>query len=137
MLDMTIERISHESPMPDTGSLDGDLFVWGCRMAHAASGPEGSVLVRTLMQAKPADRVMLWRRGEEIQALLDRAAARGEPRLTYVDVLDDLVAPIFIRQLFGIGGLNEALVRVLVARTIGFGARGCALICITSRAAAR
>ncbi|APR78265.1 Transcriptional regulator, TetR family protein [Minicystis rosea] len=120
LLDMTVERISRESPMPDTGSLEGDLFAWAERLAASVTGPDGPVLLRAVLHAKPADRALLIRRGEEIQALLDRAAERGEPRLGYADVVDGLVAPIYIRQIFGMGGLDAELVRTLVRRTISF-----------------
>src|SRR5262245_35179849 len=40
LLDMTVARISHQSPMPDTGSLEGDLLAWGLRLARSVSGPE-------------------------------------------------------------------------------------------------
>ncbi len=121
LLDMTVERISQDSPMPDTGSLEGDLFAWARRLAGAVTGPDGPVLVQAVVQAGPADRALLLRRGEEIQSMLDRAAARREVRLTYADVVDGLIAPIYIRQLFGMGGLDDGFVRTLVRRTIGFG----------------
>ncbi|HTU57587.1 MAG TPA: TetR/AcrR family transcriptional regulator C-terminal ligand-binding domain-containing protein [Polyangiales bacterium] len=121
MLDMTVERISRDSPMPDTGTLEGDLYAWGQRIASSVVGPDGPVLLRTVMQAKPSDRSVLLRRAGEIQTLLDRAVARGEPALRYEDVIDGLLAPIFIRQLFSLGGLDDGFVRTLVRRTISFG----------------
>jgi AcrR family transcriptional regulator len=126
LLDMTLDRISQESPMPDTGTLEGDLFAWGRTIAGTVTGPDGPVLLLAVVQAKPADRAMLLRRGMEIQEMLDRAAARGEPRLTYEDAVDGLVAPIFLRQLLGAEGLSDEFVRKLVRRTISFGkpARG-------------
>jgi len=124
LLDMTIDRISQESPMPDTGSLAGDLFAWGERLAKMTAGPDGPVLVRAVVQAKPSDRALLLRRAIEVQGMLDRAAARGEARLDYEDAVDGLVAPIMMRQLFGMGGLDDAYVRTLVRRTISFGKPG-------------
>jgi AcrR family transcriptional regulator len=121
LLDMTLDRISQESPMPDSGTLEGDLFAWGWRMASAATGPDGPVLLRAVVQAKPGDRALLLRRGTEIQGMLDRAAARGETRLTYEDAIDGLVAPIMVRQLLGLQGLTDDFVRMLVRRTISFG----------------
>jgi AcrR family transcriptional regulator len=120
-LDMTVDRVSQESPMPDTGSLEADLFAWGERIARTVTGPDGPVLLRAVVQAKPSDRSMLLRRADEIQVMLDRAAARGEPRLAYLDALDGLVAPIMLRQLFGIDGLDDDFLRTLVRRTISFG----------------
>jgi AcrR family transcriptional regulator len=121
MLDMTVESISDESPMPDTGSLADDLVTWGRRIADAVSGPDGPVLLRTTMNAKPKDRVLLLRRVAEVQAMLDRAVARGEPQVSFVDVVDCLIAPIFMRQAFGIGGMDDDFVRELVRRTMTFG----------------
>jgi Tetracyclin repressor-like, C-terminal domain len=118
---MTLDRLSQESPMPDTGTLEGDLFAWGCRIAGTVTGADGPVLLRAVIQAKPGDRAMLLRRGEEIQVMLDRATARGEPHLDYEDTVDGLVAPIMLRQLLGIQGLSDDFVRVLVRRTISFG----------------
>jgi AcrR family transcriptional regulator len=119
MLDMTVDRISQESPMPDTGTLEGDLYAWGRRLAAAVAGPDGPVLMRTIVQAKPSERGALLRRAEDIQAVLDRASARGETVLRYTDILDGVLAPIFMRQLMGVDGLDDALVRQLVRRTIG------------------
>ena len=118
LLDMTMARISRESTMPDTGTLEGDLLVWAQRIATLVKGPDGLVLLRTVMQAGPRARASLVNRGNEIQAMLDRAAARGEPRLDHTDVIDGVLAPIYVRRVFGIGGVDGDYLRRLVRRTI-------------------
>jgi hypothetical protein len=40
------------------------------------------------------------RRGQELQALLERAKARGEPTPYLSDVLEIVLAPIYLRALF-------------------------------------
>ena len=120
LLDMTVARLSRESPMPDTGTLADDLFTWAQRIAASVSGPEGLALLRAVMRAAPEERALLLQRGNEIQAMLDRAAARKEPKLHFTEVVDGLIAPIYVRQLFGIGGLDAPFLRKLVRRTISF-----------------
>jgi len=53
-------------------------------------------------------------RGAQLQTMLDRAAERGEPPLDYTDVLDGILAPIYLRLLFGIGGVDDAYLTHLV-----------------------
>jgi AcrR family transcriptional regulator len=118
LLDMTVARLSRDSPMPDTGTLEGDLFTWAQRIAASVSGPDGPALLTASMRAAPRERALLLQRANEIQAMLDRAAARKEAKLHFTDVVDGLIAPIYVRQLFGIGGLDARFIRTLVRRTI-------------------
>lgn len=120
LLDMTVARLSHDSPMPDTGTLEGDLVTWAQRIAASVTGPDGPMLLRAVMRASPEERAFLLQRADEIQAMLDRAAARQEAKLHFTDVVDGLIAPIYVRQLFGIGGLDASFIRKLVRRTIGY-----------------
>jgi AcrR family transcriptional regulator len=118
LLDMTVARLSRESPMPDTGTLEGDLFIWAQRIAASVSGPDGPVLLQAVMRASPKERALLLQRAAEIQSMLDRAAARKETKLHFTDVVDGVIAPIYLRQMFGIGGLDARFLRKLVRRTI-------------------
>jgi hypothetical protein len=55
-----------------------------------------------------------------------RRPPRSPPRAgwrSWADVLDGLIAPIYIRQLFGMGEIDAAMVTALVKRTISFAAR--------------
>jgi AcrR family transcriptional regulator len=118
LLDMTVARLSRDSPMPDTGTLEGDLFTWAQRIVASVSGPDGPMLLRAAMRASPQERMLLLQRGFEIQEMLDRSAARQEAKLHFTDVVDGVIAPIYVRQMFGIGGLDARFIRKLVRRTI-------------------
>jgi hypothetical protein len=72
------------------------------------------------MQASPKERTQLLRRAEEIQVVIDRARERGEPALTWANIVDGMVAPIYLRRVFGIPGLDDDVVRTVVRRTISF-----------------
>ena len=50
--------------------------------------------------------------------MLDRARDRGEPALDQTDVYDYILAPIYIRTLFGVGGLTKARLAAFVDRAL-------------------
>jgi hypothetical protein len=54
-------------------------------------------------------------RGRQIQDMLDRARARGEHAPGALDVLDHLLAPMYIRVLFGAGPVTADYAHELVA----------------------
>lgn len=68
-------------------------------------------------------------RGSQLEEMLRRARERGEPTLTATDVVDGIIAPIYLRTIFGIGGVDkgyllhlvEAVIRGAVSRDAGKG----------------
>jgi hypothetical protein len=50
--------------------------------------------------------------------MLDRARDRGESALDQTDVLDCILAPIYLRTLFGVGGLTKSRLAVFVDRAL-------------------
>jgi AcrR family transcriptional regulator len=103
LLDAAVTRLRERSPMPDTGSLRGDLLAWANAVEEAIADPNGRVLLRALFATMSAPRPEhLSARGEDLQAMLDAAAARGEPAPSVDDVLDYVLAPIYLRALFGV-----------------------------------
>jgi AcrR family transcriptional regulator len=100
------------APLPDTGSLSGDLRAYARSVADALSGPLGGLLLRTAVAAATAPdghlqaagsgaSRLLDERRPQLQALLDRATARGETAPALDDLLDVVVAPLYLRALFG------------------------------------
>ena len=144
VLDVAVSRVSAQSPIPDTGSLRNDLFSYASQAAADVGRPDGLAFLRAVItaadsanstaagspshattasasgaaadSANSADPRLpfLAARGAQLQTMLDRAAERGEPPLDYTDVLDGILAPIYLRLLFGIGGVDDAYLTHLV-----------------------
>jgi AcrR family transcriptional regulator len=130
LTDVAVEQLTRESPLPDTGSLRGDLSAWTRSVAAGLAQPEGSVFFRVYVGAAPrtpeegATRAQaITRRLEQIGVMLDRARARGEPTPYVVEVADHLLAPLYMRALFGAPadaevaeGLVDYLLRAVLHR---------------------
>jgi AcrR family transcriptional regulator len=123
-MEVAVERLMREWPLPDTGSIRGDLSLWARRIAASLGGPEGSPFLRTFIATVPppgAERLgrvaALGRRVEQIETMLARARERGEAAPTIADVLDHLLAPLYMRTLFG-APVNAAFADQLADRLI-------------------
>jgi len=125
LMDLAVERITTNRPLPDTGTLEGDLKTWARSIAAGLRTPEGSAFFKVLVATAPtagtdvSSRLeALGRRREQITALLDRAKARGEATPAINDVLDHLLAPIYMRALWG-RPRSDASAEGLVDRLLG------------------
>jgi AcrR family transcriptional regulator len=106
--EVAVERLTTDFPIPDTGSLRGDLLGWATNaIRRNLKGKKNLALLRilsTTVQSDDATRARrlntIMRRGQELQALLERAKARGEPTPYLSDVLEIVLAPIYLRALF-------------------------------------
>jgi len=121
LTDAAVERLMHEAPLPDTGSLHGDLRTWARTMAASLASPQGSAFFRVAIDAAPrspaegASRAhILAPRLEQIAAMLERARARGEAAPSVQEVADYLLAPLYMRALYG-RPADEAVADTLVA----------------------
>lgn len=120
LLDAAITRLRERAPMPDTGTLRGDLLTWAAGVEQAMTEPDGHVLLRALVVTMPAeDRPTehLRAREADLRAMLDRAAARGErvPRVN--EVFDHVLAPLYVRVIFGVP-VEKDSARTLVDRLL-------------------
>jgi AcrR family transcriptional regulator len=129
LLDVALARIEKDAPIPDKGSLRSDLLAFAKQASTTISGPDGFALLRAIIAmddvqpdrdgVRSASRArLLARRGAQLQEMLDRAKARGERPLEFTDVLDGLLAPIYMRFLFGVGGVDRAYLAHLVDRLV-------------------
>src|SRR5215475_633174 len=125
MTEVAVERLMRERPIPDTGSLRGDLRGWARAIAANLVSPEGTSFFRAVIATTiPAGgdgskrSAALKRRGEELAMMLDRARRRGESPPNVTDVMDHLLAPLYLRALFG-RPLSKAVADRLVERLIG------------------
>ena len=142
IVEVEAERLRVNSPIPNTGTLRGDLLAYARNATKDITRPGGLALLRAVMatselrspdasaphlggrrstagQEEPVARAPLRARGDQIQAMLERARQRGEMQLHYTDVLDGILAPIYLRTLLGIGGLDQGRLVVFVDHTLG------------------
>jgi len=103
---VAVERLMHELPVPDTGSLREDLIGWASAAARSLSNRRDLALLR-IMTAVPAAGsagdprdLPIGRRIGELEAMLARGKARNEPTPPMMDVLELVLAPIYLHALF-------------------------------------
>jgi len=94
------------SPLPDTGSLRGDLDAYATAVADALAGPAGVLLLSTAVsnlspRESAGPSVVLGERTEQLKGMLGRAEARGEHPPTVDELLELVVAPLYFHALFG------------------------------------
>jgi AcrR family transcriptional regulator len=125
IMEVAVERLMAERLLPDTGALADDLRTWARSIASGLSGPEGSsffqAFIATALPTGPgsAARMVAFKpRVVQIETMLDRASARGEPAPSVEDVVDMLLAPLYTRTLLGMT-TDEALADRLVKRLLG------------------
>ena len=113
-MDAVRAHVQDEIPLPDTGSLRGDLTAFLARGIVFLSSPRGTQLARATVPAPLAaatdERGTDWPdRLEQIGALFERAAARGEIAATADRALavELLLAPLSLRLLITQVPLDE------------------------------
>lgn len=128
LADVVVTRLEQDWPLPDTGTLRGDLIAWAQAGVATMFKPEGRLLVRAVALSMPgnapaqAERAQHFeRRSHAIERIRDRAAARGEDPPPFDQILDQLIAPLYLRAIFGIeppaSGYPELLVERLLNST--------------------
>ncbi|MQY27256.1 TetR-like C-terminal domain-containing protein [Nocardia aurantia] len=122
--DVVSAWLTTHAAIPDTGSLAGDLRAYADGVARDIRGPQGPAVLRLLVAlssgGEPGLRArdaFVAARGEQLQEMLDRAAARGERAPSGSSVVDFILAPLYIRALFGLPLTSED-VRTQVARLL-------------------
>ncbi|WP_405015172.1 TetR/AcrR family transcriptional regulator [Kitasatospora sp. NBC_01539] len=108
LTDVALTRLNAQSPMPDTGSLTGDLRTYAANVAREITGPDGLAVIRLAValsnngpQGLQAGNDLRVERMRQLQSMLDRAGERGEHAPDALGVLDHVLAPMYIRVLFG------------------------------------
>jgi AcrR family transcriptional regulator len=121
IMEVATEQLMREHPLPDTGTLAGDLRKWARTIAAGLRDPAGSsffqAFVATAMPGAPGETRTAAMQGriDQITTMLERARKRGEKPPPLADVLDHLLAPLYARALFGTPG-SEAFAEKLVER---------------------
>lgn len=121
--DVVTAVLEQASPVPDTGSLRGDLTAFAVKAARDLGTPMGAVYVRAVAHSVAAPdvdptRPELLDRGREIQQMLDRATARGEPAPDLDELLEVVLAPMYYRILLTGQPPDETQAHRLVERQL-------------------
>ncbi|MEU2834416.1 TetR/AcrR family transcriptional regulator C-terminal ligand-binding domain-containing protein [Streptomyces lavendulae] len=126
LADMVTTRLERDSPLNDTGSLRGDLIAWAEASVASMHTPQGRALVRAVILSMPSstqaqsDRAGQFRRRmRSIEQIRERAVARGEDPPPLEEILDQLIAPFYIRTIFGIDLPATGYPELLVDRLLG------------------
>jgi len=124
VMEVAVEELVREHPLPDTGSLRGDLSVWARSIATNLKSREGSSFFRALIATtmppgahESARTAAMAPRSKQIATMLERARQRGEKTPSVSEVLDHLLAPLYVRTLFGTPP-DEAFAESLAERLI-------------------
>ena len=121
--DVITEQLARSSPVPDTGSLRGDIEGWAVRAAEDVSGPLGIIFLRAAVLAtrrgdEDSQRAYMVERGVELQAMFDRARERGEEPPTMQELLEVVLAPLYFHALFFNRPAGAKHARALVDRLL-------------------
>ncbi|GAA3137729.1 TetR/AcrR family transcriptional regulator [Streptosporangium carneum] len=118
--DMVNEQLSQGSPVPDTGTLRGDLEAYALKVADDVASPMGALYVRAAMVGSRGSEgeVYLMNRGLRLQAMLDRAAERGERPPTLLELMEVVIAPLYYHAIFFGRPVGPDHARTLVDRLL-------------------
>lgn len=125
--EVAVRRLMRDNPVPDTGSVRGDLIRWGNSVARSLSTRRNITLLRILTATPTAGAAVsdmrslrelpIGRRIVELEMVLARGKKRGEITPKVMDVLELVLAPIYLHGLF-LGPLRDASVDRLVDRAL-------------------
>ncbi|WP_406192111.1 TetR/AcrR family transcriptional regulator [Kitasatospora sp. NBC_01560] len=125
LADTVTTRLERDSPLNDTGTLRGDLLAWAQASATSIRTPEGRALVRAVILSMPNsthaqdERAQHFqRRTHSIEQIRRRATARGENPPPLEQILDQLIAPFYLRAIFGIDPPATGYPELLVNRLL-------------------
>jgi AcrR family transcriptional regulator len=125
LADVAMSRLERDLPVPDTGSLRGDLTAWAASAAADLARPEGRLFLLALITSIPstpeaqAERDQhLQRRIRAIRQVTDRAAGRGESPPDPGTIADAILGPLYRRALWGTLPADPAYASSLVDRLL-------------------
>jgi AcrR family transcriptional regulator len=122
LLDALLTLSQEKLPIPDTGSLRGDLIAFSRSMASYLAAAAGETVVRTLAVSEDdasmaANRERLaWARYEAARVMIDRAAERGElhPGTNPQIALELLVGPLHYRALITRQPIDDGYIEEMI-----------------------
>jgi AcrR family transcriptional regulator len=122
LMEMAVERLSQTLPLSDEGTLMADLSLWARRIVAGLNTDAEvnffRVLLATTDMSPETRKQVLAPRLEQLEQMLGRAKARGEATPDAGNVIDHLIAPLYMRSVLGMPldeDYADALVRRLLA----------------------
>ena len=106
LADVSVQRLRPDAEPADTGTLGGDLRTWAEQFHEEMSSDVGRGMLRDVLSTGQfGDGTGACQCARfttaQIELMLERARARGEPVPTAERVMDGFVAPLIYRLLFG------------------------------------
>lgn len=121
ILEVEAARLAEISPLPNTGSLRGDLLTYARTAAVDVTRPGRLAFLQALIGARDLSQEQrsspLLQRAAQLQTMLDRARDRGEPSLHYTAIVDCILAPVYLQYLLGLS-ISEPDLELFVDRTL-------------------
>ncbi|WP_072803342.1 TetR/AcrR family transcriptional regulator [Rhodococcoides yunnanense] len=117
--EVAMEVLTADGPVPDTGDTHRDLAIWCEFLVTDIARPERTSFLRTVVGStkdETGKSHCLDKREIQIDTILRHARERHENPPAHADVMDHVVAPLYFRILFGLGGADVEYARLLVDR---------------------
>ncbi|GAA2056171.1 TetR/AcrR family transcriptional regulator [Williamsia deligens] len=103
--EVAVAALTGDEPLPDTGTVVGDLRDWAAIIAADITRPQRVVYLRAMVGARvgvPGSCPCWDIRLEQAARMLARGADRGESVPTVMQVLDHVIAPLYHHVAFGL-----------------------------------
>lgn len=103
--EVAVAALTRDQPLPDTGTLTGDLETWAVIIAEDIAQPHRTAYLRALVSSreKSFDTCPCWEeRVEQTESMIARARTRDEQVPKVRHVLDHIIAPLYHHAVFGL-----------------------------------
>jgi AcrR family transcriptional regulator len=103
--EVAVAALTQDEPLPDTGTIEGDLQAWAAIIASDISRPARVTYLRAMVSARgiTVDACPCWDlREHQAGEMIDRARRRGEQAPTARQVVDHIIAPLYHHAVFGL-----------------------------------
>ncbi|TDD74742.1 TetR-like C-terminal domain-containing protein [Actinomadura rubrisoli] len=120
LADVATSRFSGDIVVPNTGSLRGDLERYASDLAKDLCDPDTLALVRATIGTGGEQGAAACRgeRRQQLEAILERAQARGEHSPTLERTTDAVLAPLYYRAVFTDEPLTPEWAHTLVSHLL-------------------
>jgi AcrR family transcriptional regulator len=105
--EVAVAALTQDEPLPDTGSIEGDLRAWATIVATDITRPARVTYLRAMVSARDTSvsACPCWDlRTRQAEQMTRRARDRGERVPTARQVMDHIIAPLYHHAVFGLDG---------------------------------